>query len=65
MGELLGIVVTRYPGLIVPDERMGLLLTRTPESGRRAFRRVRKLLDDFQPDVLVQHDVASGPGSIR
>jgi hypothetical protein len=34
MGEILGIGVTRYPGLIVPDERMGPLLTRTPESGR-------------------------------
>jgi hypothetical protein len=30
-----------------------------------AFRRVRKPLDDFQPDALVQHDVASGPGSTR
>lgn len=34
MGEILGIGVTRYPGLIVPDERMGLLLTRTPERSR-------------------------------
>lgn len=34
MGEILGTGVTRYPGLIVPDERGGLLLTRAPESGR-------------------------------
>ncbi len=34
MGEVLGIGVTHYPGLIVPDERMGALLARTLESGR-------------------------------
>lgn len=89
MGKILGIGVTHYPGLIVPDEHMGLLLTRTLESGRvpvvlrdptawpepmrrewsddrgrhaagehrrrlvDAFRRVRKALDDFQPDAVV------------
>ena len=34
MGEILGIGVTHYPGLIVPDDVMGGLLTRTLESGR-------------------------------
>ena len=34
MGEILGTGVTRYPGLIVLDERGGLLLARAPESGR-------------------------------
>jgi hypothetical protein len=89
MAEILGIGVTHYPGLIVPDEGMSQLLSRTLESGRvpaalrdpaawpepmrrewaddrglRAagehrrrlvdgFRRVRKALDDFAPDVVV------------
>lgn len=34
MGEIPGIGVTLYPGRIVPDDHMGLLPTRTPESGR-------------------------------
>jgi len=34
MGEILGLGVTHYPGLIVPDEGMSMLLSRTLESGR-------------------------------
>ena len=89
MGEILGIGVTHYPGLIVPDDRMGSLLAYTLASGRvppalrdpaawpepmrrewgedrgaraaaehrrrlvEGFRRVRKALDAFAPDVVV------------
>jgi hypothetical protein len=34
MGEILGVGVTHYPGLIVPDAGMGQLLNRTLDSGR-------------------------------
>jgi hypothetical protein len=62
-GEI-GIVVTRYPGLIVPDERKELLFTRSPESGR-----VRAALRDLtawpEPIPYEWSADCSGSGSIR
>ena len=34
MGEVLGLGLTHYPGLMVPDEAMGSLVLRTIASGK-------------------------------
>jgi hypothetical protein len=64
IGGEIGIVVTRYQGLIVPDERKGPLSTRSPESGR-----VRAALRDLTawpaPIPCEWSADRSGSGSIR
>ncbi len=60
----IGIVVTRYPGLIVPDDRKEPLSTRSPKSGRvRAA--PRDLTACPEPIPYEWSADRSGSGSIR
>jgi hypothetical protein len=62
-GEI-AIVVTRHPGLIVPDERKGPLPTRSLESGR-GRPGLRDLTTGPEPIPRQRSADRSGAGSIR